>query len=482
MNNQREESIKEFEAESESILKSLVLDQGFQRNQRRITSFIEENSLLCSELINNNQSKTCLFILNKLYNICVEILRGFPVEIDPKGAIRHFFTQLRLKEKTNKAFSASKPLNIPNLIFLLQSYGSLKDIVEIKNPEHFQYYLIAEYFLVTVNNLAQIQLKRNKPDLSKDFLLRAMECLSLLNYSSYYIKYHITTVAVNLVYLVEENFREESSQLLCNAALYLENLEKELDKHPLSKNIYEYLNGKSNSFVLFVEMGNFLFGQKVFENKKSFLIARMCILMAYYGDLLDELGQRQESDVARQHTRALEQQLQRLEDGAGRTIQDRNTAEKKSVTPPQKKNKEHDDNESIHSFKTAKTGFTTGSTLKDGNVPILKENIIYQKYVEVNEVKFKIVMIHLKELQSVQIIVYSKPRNLLQKVFVHFKDVSDYAKKHNMSMSNDEDANKILKKIAKLLHFKENDLLMRDIRYFRTLEELKSFTFRENAL
>jgi len=253
MNNQRDESIKEFEAESETLLKLLVLDHGFQKHQQRITSFIEENSLLCSELINNNQSKTCLFVLNKLYNICVEILRTFPVELDPKGAIRHFFTQLRLKEKTNKAFSASKPLNIPSFIFLVQSYASLRDIVELKNSEHFQYYLITEFFLVTVNNLAYIQLKRNKVDLSIDLLLRAMECFSLLDYSSYYVKYHITTVVTNLIYLVEENYREQSSQLLCNAALYLENLEKELDAHPHSKNIYDYLNAKANSFALFVE-------------------------------------------------------------------------------------------------------------------------------------------------------------------------------------------------------------------------------------
>ena len=253
MNNQRDESIKEFEAESESLLKLLVLDHGFQKHQQRITSFIEENSLLCSELINNNQSKTCLFVLNKLYNICVEILRTFPTELDPKGAIRHFFTQLRLKEKTNKAFSASKPLNIPSFILLVQSYASLRDIVELKNGEHFQYYLITEFFFVTVNNLAYIQLKRNKVDLSIDFLLRAMECFSLLNHSSYYIKYHITTVVTNLIYLVEENYREQSSQLLCNAALYLENLEKEVDTHPHSKNIYEYLSAKANSFALFVE-------------------------------------------------------------------------------------------------------------------------------------------------------------------------------------------------------------------------------------
>ena len=96
---------------------------------------------------------------------------------------------------------------------------------------------------------------------------------------------------------------------------------------------------------------------------------------------------KQESEVSRQHTRALEQQLQRLEDGAGQP--ERRTVEKKSTPSAgssEKKNPHHhhhhnnDDNESITSFKTANTGFT-GTTIKDGPAKVSKENIIYQKYV-----------------------------------------------------------------------------------------------------
>ena len=93
-----------------------------------------------------------------------------------------------------------------------------------------------------------------------------------------------------------------------------------------------------------------------------------------------------ESEVSRQHTRALEQQLQRLEDGAHQP--ERRTIDKKSTPVAASSEKKHhhshkhdnDDNESITSFKTANTGFT-GTTIRDGPAKVLKENIIYQKYV-----------------------------------------------------------------------------------------------------
>ena len=60
--------------------------------------------------------------------------------------------------------------------------------------------------------------------------------------------------------------------------------------------------------------------------------------------------------------------------------------------------------------------------------------------------KFKIIMIHMRELQAIQVMVYSKPRNMLQKVFVHFEVVLEYARTHGINLAEDKDANKILTK------------------------------------
>mmetsp|Transcript_16196 Transcript_16196/g.13770 ORF Transcript_16196/g.13770 Transcript_16196/m.13770 type:complete len:95 (-) Transcript_16196:305-589(-) len=58
------------------------------------------------------------------------------------------------------------------------------------------------------------------------------------------------------------------------------------------------------------------------------------------------------------------------------------------------------DNMSAASFNTAKSGFTSNFSKTDMAATISKENVIYEKYVEVHNVKFKIVMMNLKEVSA----------------------------------------------------------------------------------
>ena len=254
MSENKGDPLKEFEAEYDQVLHLVLVEQSFFKNRKRITSFIEYNTAFCTDLINSQQHKSCLYMLNKLYSVCIEILRTFPIEMDSQGAIRSFFTQLKVKEKANPTgLSQNKALDVPKSIYTIQSFISLKDITELKSPEWFQYSLVMEYFLVNLNNLAYINLKRNKYAVSIELLEKAMECLSLIPACSYYLKYHLSSVVINLVYLTEDNYRDGASQLLCNTALHLEKLEKELDSHVQSQNIYEFLDEKAFNFVIFVE-------------------------------------------------------------------------------------------------------------------------------------------------------------------------------------------------------------------------------------
>jgi hypothetical protein len=78
----------------------------------------------------------------------------------------------------------------------------------------------------------------------------------------------------------------------------------------------------------------------------------------------------QESEIARQHTKALEQQLMKAEQGKLKDTQD----------SKRKKIEDNDDVISQGSFKSAHTGFT-GNTAMENQAKITKESIIYQKYV-----------------------------------------------------------------------------------------------------
>jgi hypothetical protein len=60
--------------------------------------------------------------------------------------------------------------------------------------------------------------------------------------------------------------------------------------------------------------------------------------------------------------------------------------------------------------------------------------------------KFKIIMINLKEIKCLQIMIYNKPGNILKKVFVQFQEILNYAKINGYTLSDDKDVNKILTK------------------------------------
>jgi len=65
--------------------------------------------------------------------------------------------------------------------------------------------------------------------------------------------------------------------------------------------------------------------------------------------------------------------------------------------------------------------------------------------------------------------IYSKPRNVLKKIFVNFKEIVKYSKEVGIPLVSDQDVNKVLTKIAKLLYFKDGELYMRE---FKNLDDM----------
>ena len=97
--------------------------------------------------------------------------------------------------------------------------------------------------------------------------------------------------------------------------------------------------------------------------------------------LTNQFVSKHEADIARDHTKELEQQLLKNEKQKFKP-QEEVTPERstKRNLSNKRENDEFEDNKSTISFKTAKTGMTEG-TVPDDQHKISKENIIYQKYV-----------------------------------------------------------------------------------------------------
>lgn len=88
--------------------------------------------------------------------------------------------------------------------------------------------------------------------------------------------------------------------------------------------------------------------------------------------------------MTRQHTKALEQQLIKIEQAKPRENEEaknsRGFQNQLKERSSQKHLGDNDDNFSQASFKSAQTGFT-GNTAMEEQAKISKESIIYQKYV-----------------------------------------------------------------------------------------------------
>jgi len=68
--------------------------------------------------------------------------------------------------------------------------------------------------------------------------------------------------------------------------------------------------------------------------------------------------------------------------------------------------------------------------------------------------------------------VYSKPKNLLKKLFIHFQDCLTFATQNEIGLESDKDVQKLLNKIARLLFFKDGELFIKELPYARTIEDL----------
>ena len=59
----------------------------------------------------------------------------------------------------------------------------------------------------------------------------------------------------------------------------------------------------------------------------------------------------------------------------------------------------------------------------------MKDDIIFKKYIPVFGKKYKIMMIRINDFRCIQIVLFSKPLNILKKIFISFETFVDFSKK-----------------------------------------------------
>eukprot|EP01016_Furgasonia_blochmanni_P055829 TRINITY_DN9405_c0_g1_i1.p1 TRINITY_DN9405_c0_g1~~TRINITY_DN9405_c0_g1_i1.p1 ORF type:complete len:244 (-),score=65.92 TRINITY_DN9405_c0_g1_i1:332-1063(-) len=130
-----------------------------------------------------------------------------------------------------------------------------------------------------------------------------------------------------------------------------------------------------------------------------------------------------------------------------------------------------DDNFSQASFKTVESNITSATI----NSQISKNNIIYQKYAVLNDAKYKIIMLEIKDLNCIEIFIYSKPLNYLRKIFLYYQTILDFAKRYSKSdkiFESESDVEKMLNKLASLIYIQKGEVYLKDLEYYRSIEDV----------
>jgi len=226
------------------------MTRAFHPEAHLIPRFLQEYNEICLNNMNELDSDSRFAILTNLRDLCIEILKSYPTQIDSTGTLKNFFKMAVNQEVTTLS------INFTEIIKSVRNLNKVRDVTEIGEAICFYYYTILEYFLITSNNLVYTCLESQNFELALDLLLKTTQCWRSMEYSSYNIKYQVSTVLVNLASVVEEDYKLEASQLLCNVALHLEDLEVEIDRDPENVQIYEHLSERASQFLFLLRPKN----------------------------------------------------------------------------------------------------------------------------------------------------------------------------------------------------------------------------------
>jgi hypothetical protein len=480
--NKDDHIVQEVEQKSDEIITYIKQSKNFMDKAQEIFSFVETKANYCKELIEKSKYKNCLFILIKLNEICLKTVMNKPKECkeDISAVLKDVETFIENAEATK---SESVKIDLYKYTQYLKNFDGIRpSAINVKDKISAFYVRIMELLGDVINNIGCIYYKRNRVDRSLYYFNLAAQIFMRLKANTENIAIQYIITIVNMVYALNDNEKEgldASGQLVCNSIMLMENIETRHEDTPSGKpDPFDKINLPLKSIANLIELhwnkkpvANF--GQ----NKTGFYYKLACYY-DYYAGILEKTEKTTEADFAREQSLFLLKQIEKLEKTTVKKEERKSELTKDNVNrfsvkkqPEEVTNDAHLDNFSALSFKTGMTATSVSTNLASMS-KLSKENILYQKYVDVQNTKFKIIIAHLKELKCLEVIVYSKPKNMLKKLFLNFQECLNYAKQNDMSLDSDADAKKLLNKVARLLYFKDGELFIKEIPYANTLEEL----------
>ncbi|KAL4465152.1 hypothetical protein ABPG73_022649 [Tetrahymena malaccensis] len=453
--------------------------------QQVVQIFLERNKLFCSQLIKATEFKNSFFVYRKLEKVLLPLLKQMEMYDDqnfPLKNINQSFAQQILDIDTTKISKLPTELVVKKLP---QKYLSAYDFSSN----------ILSNIVSCFNNQGTIYMLRGKVDVALNCYSKALEGrLRFLNSYQHHFQLSILFLNIAFCYKNKENY-EESSKLLNKAILMLENIEKISKEFAESDNLVE-----SSSFVLCLIEMLYNKNEKDYRDEevtqRQKLLYFLSISYNYYGELLSKLQKAKESEFCKKQSEVLFKQfrkrttsninstnnsmhqLDRPSSRSGNSIHQNiknQESSNQNMNQIYQDESKMDDNFSQASFQTVNT---TQSYAAFGGQNISKDNIIFQKYIKLSEIRYKIIILQIKEYNCVQIILYNKPNNFLSKIIVGFQELIDYSIKIKMSNAfiDQDQLNEFFKELSRRLQIEKGQLKIRDMEYYNSIEDFTKYT------
>ncbi|CAD8135389.1 unnamed protein product [Paramecium pentaurelia] len=431
-----------------------------------VKNYIEARYQQTFIAISNNDYKVSYYIYKKLEKVLIKALKNFNQEPD---LLTEYSKVMLYLLDINQTVSSNEKLMILKLPTEVQVYPKIEDI-------DFYYYLL-KYTIQTLNNIGVILMRRKKIREAESYLMRALAARSYVLETNV-SQFQMGVLLENLGFVfLNKGDKQDAKQFITKALLIFEQLsQSQYENVEVSINYKHMLNLVE---ILYNQNEEQILSQPR-EIQKERMVHLLAITYNYYGEVFQSLNMQDQQKFCQEQFQFLCNLMQKLNP--------RIETRKKKIENPQPQIKQEVDKQTLEiakhkmnqvqvkvekvDLKVNQDNFQKEKEQLPSQVTL--DQVLYQTYILIRAQRFKVIILQLEFF--IQIIVFSKPLNLEKSLYIVESDLTEYQKKiYPDSQNSSDQLCEFFKKLIKLLYFQDNQLHIKEIRHFQSIEEFNKF-------
>ncbi|CAD8061364.1 unnamed protein product [Paramecium sonneborni] len=458
----------EFDKNSIDDETNFVLDkfaEGYRLIEIKgvVKNYIEARYQQTFIAINNNDYKVSYYIYKQLEKVLIKALKNF--NQDPDLLTEYSKVMLYLLDN-NQTVSSNEKFMILKLPTEVQVYPKVEDI-------DFYYYLL-KYVIQTLNNIGVILMRRKKIRNAEIYLMRALAARSYV-LETHVSQFQMGVLLENLAFVfLNKEDKQDAQQFMTKALFLFEQLSQ-----PQYENVEVCINYKFmlNLVEILYNQNEDQLLQQPREIQKEKMVHLLAITYNYYGEVFQSLNLKDQQKFCTEQFQYLCNLMQKwnpriaVKQKRMENIQPQNKSEVDKQVVEIAKHKINQNQVKVDQVDIKKNKVNNDCLQKEKQqLPSSQNQVLFQNYIQIRTQRFKVIILQLEFF--IQIIIFSKPLNLEKSLYIVENDLTEYQKKYYPdSLKSTESLYEFFKILIKLLFFQDNQLHIKEIRHFQSIQE-----------